>query len=618
MSDDLTSDLVRAQRFEVARKGYDRAQVDRFVEDLASRLSELEASVAASAAQDPAMGIDDHEALARELHKIGEGVAEILEAARSTAEGMRIRAAADAAAWTGEAEETSAAMRRSASEESESMRSSAWTEGTALLAAASAEAEAIVAAAKEETLYLRAEAEREALRLTSDARRDREEAVRTARAEAEQIIDAARTESDAVLVAANQQAELAQERARALEERRTELLHELEAARSSITVLESEIESKRQELEEPAVDEPDPEDPTHHTEDGGSVRIVSPSSVVSLSPVDPDAFVAEVAALRAEASAAASPSVPAVEAIDDAVSTADDATVPEPPAVTEPSPKPDTASVDPEAVVAAASLQSDTPPVRSDSPSDVTDPPPTAGSPVAVEVDAVQAVDPVHDPGAAPEVEDDGVAGGVAEIPASTVLEVPADARSDEIGSLFAQLRDAPDQRSGAPSETGTVDEPVATEPDPSPMPAGDQQAEGEAVGSAATDPEGAESTAPSWIPMQNDALRSIKRSLVELQNETLEHLRTDPAWVPLESFMDRFTPAFGELADAVGSEPGDLGEAFAADLSDAVSSAIERTRGAGGGDREVAAAASKVFRMWRSDEAERRVFEATGTMSPA
>jgi DivIVA domain-containing protein len=618
MSDDLTSDLVRAQRFEVARKGYDRAQVDRFVEDLASRLAELEASVAASTAQDPAVGIDDHEALARELHMIGEGVAEILEAARSTAEGMRSRAASDAASWTAEAEEASVAMRRSASEESESMRASAWTEGTALLAAATAEADAMVAAAKEETLYLRAEAEREALRLTSDARRDREEGVRSARAEAEQIIDAARTESEAVLAAAHQQAELAQERARALEERRTELLHELEAARSSITVLESEIESKRQELEEPVVEEPDPDDPTHHTEDGGSVRIVSPSSVVSLSPVDPDAFVAEVAALRAEASAAASPSVPEVEAVDEAASPADDAVVPEPPVVTGPSPKPDDASMASDDVVASDSLQSDELPARTGSPSDVVDPPPIAGTPVAVEVDAVDTVAPVHDPEAVPEVEDDGVVDGVAAIPAGTAVEVPVDGRSDEIGSLFAQLRDGPDQRSVVPSESGTVDAPAAAEPDPSPLPVGDQKAEVEGASGAALAPEGAESTPSSWIPMQNDALRSIKRSLVELQNETLEHLRTDSAWVPDESFMDRFTPAFGELADAVGHEPDDLGSAFATDLHDAVSSAIERTRGAGGGDREVAAAASKVFRMWRSDEAERRVFEATGTMSPA
>jgi len=611
MSDDLTSDLVRAQRFEVARKGYDRAQVDRFVEDIASRLAELEAAVAASTAKDPALGIDDHEALARELHMIGEGVAEILGAARSTAEGMRSRAATDAASWTGEAEEASAAMRRSASEESESMRASAWTEGTALLAAATAEAEAMVAAAKEETLYLRAEAEREALRLTSDARRDREEGVRSARAEAEQMIDSARTESEAVLAAAHQQAELAQERARALEDRRTELLHELEAARSSITVLESEIESKRQELEEPVVEEPDPDDPTHRTEDGGSVRIVSPSSVVSLSPVDPDAFVAEVAALRAEVSAAAAPPAPEVGSIDgDATPNAED--VSEPADHAAPSPVPERAPV------AADNSQSDEAPAPSATSSDIVDPPPIAVAPASADVDAVDSVAPGDDVEMGSRV-DEGVGGASEEIPVEATTVVSAHARSDEIGSLFAQLRSTPDPGSAAPADPGAVDEPAAAQPDPPPVPIVPQDpVEAAETSDAVEDSDGGESTPPSWIPMQNDALRSIKRSLVELQNETLEHLRTDAAWVPDKAFMDRFTPAFAQLTGAVGVDLDDLGNTFATDLLDAVSSAIDRTRGAGGGDREVAAAASKVFRMWRSDEAERRVFEAAATMARA
>jgi len=47
------------------------------------------------------------------------------------------------------------------------------------------------------------------------------------------------------------------------------------------------------------------------------------------------------------------------------------------------------------------------------------------------------------------------------------------------------------------------------------------------------------------------------------------------------------------------------------------VSSAIDRVRDAGGGEREVAAAASKVFRTWRSDEAERRVVDAADALAP-
>ena len=100
----------------------------------------------------------------------------------------------------------------------------------------------------------------------------------------------------------------------------------------------------------------------------------------------------------------------------------------------------------------------------------------------------------------------------------------------------------------------------------------------------------------------------------MELQNETLEHLRTDDAWMPDEAFTDRFRPTFAALTEGITGTADDAeGAAFGTDLFDAVSSAIERSRSTGAGDRAVAAAASKVFRMWRSDEAERRVMEIAG-----
>jgi hypothetical protein len=113
-------------------------------------------------------------------------------------------------------------------------------------------------------------------------------------------------------------------------------------------------------------------------------------------------------------------------------------------------------------------------------------------------------------------------------------------------------------------------------------------------------------------VTARNAALRTIKRSLVELQNETLEHLRTDGAWMPSEDFTDRFHEPFADLAATLtGVDDAAAGSAFGTDLFDAVTSAIERARSSGAGEREVAAAASKVFRMWRSDEAERRVIDA-------
>ena len=100
-----------------------------------------------------------------------------------------------------------------------------------------------------------------------------------------------------------------------------------------------------------------------------------------------------------------------------------------------------------------------------------------------------------------------------------------------------------------------------------------------------------------------------MKRSLVDLQNETLEALRTDDEWVPEESLTDRFDEPFAAFGESVGADSAaESGSAFASDLHDAVTSAIEDERGRGSGSRAVASAASKVFRTWRSDEAERRL----------
>ena len=118
-------------------------------------------------------------------------------------------------------------------------------------------------------------------------------------------------------------------------------------------------------------------------------------------------------------------------------------------------------------------------------------------------------------------------------------------------------------------------------------------------------------------VTARNTALRTVKRSLVELQNEALEHLRTDGAWMPSEEFTDRFREPFAELTATLSGVGDDAaGSAFGADLFDAVTSAIDHARSAGAGEREVAAAASKVFRMWRSDEAERRIIDAATVVS--
>ncbi len=560
MADDVSPRQARARRFDVVRRGYDRAQVDAYLDELGDEVAALESAVSEATADALALGIDDKAALAKELGRIGGEISTILEAARSAAEGIRTRASTDAEKWRSEAEaETSAALLAS-KEQNQALRSGAWNEGTALLTSAVDEANKIRAEAQEDALFMRAEAERDAMRLTSDARRDREEALRSARQEAEFIVGEARAESDGLLASAQKQADLAQERARALEDRRSELLAELEATRASISLLEEEIDSRRQELETP---EPEPEVHDEHDhpglEGGGSVKIVAPSKVVTLRPVDSDELVAEVTALRASSAERAEAERRALETV----------------AVIAP-PEPALAAVPPEDI---------------DPPAQATEVADTATSAPA----ATQAP-------STPETSD--------EDPAHA--ERNEDPQPDEIGSLFAALRSADSVASVASAQpAGRVASATAVatrEPEPDPQDTGPGPLEDAVPPAPAPEVVVGDESPGQALGAQNEALKEIKRALVDLQNETLEALRTDEAWVPPDDFMNRFDGPFATLPTSTGGDGSADAAAFASDLHDSVLSAIEDTRGSGKGTRAVAAAASKVFRTWRSDEAERRL----------
>lgn len=130
-----------------------------------------------------------------------------------------------------------------------------------------------------------------------------------------------------------------------------------------------------------------------------------------------------------------------------------------------------------------------------------------------------------------------------------------------------------------------------------------------------ATDPEVLDA---ELIPLQNTALKEIKRTLVDLQNDALEHLRTDPDWVPKKTFTNKFKVPFGQLAGGMTESKDDGGAAkeFSADLNAALVGALVRARESGAGNREVASSVSRVFRMWRADESERRVVDTALALS--
>lgn len=560
MAEDVTPSQVRARQFDAARRGYDRAEVERYLGTLADELERLSSKLERRTSKELAVGLDDPEALALELGAIGGEVAVILEAARSAADGMRLRASADVDEWRSSAEHEITTMMTEAEEQSLSMRSAAWNEGSSMLGSASALVRDEIDRAKEDSLFIRAEAEREAIRLTGDAKRDREESIRAARVESERVLEVATAESEGILEAARRQAELAQERARALEDRRAELLLELESTRTSIGHLEEQIESRRQELEAPEpIPEPEIEPTIHHTSDSGSVRIVAGKRSVTLQPVDAEEIVAEVVALRTGARLETESEAPS------------------------PPPEPETV-----AVIA---------------------PPPAVVPDVSDVVSPSEPVVQVESPEEISELDE--------EAPKSE--EQVSD--TDEIGSLFAMLRES--------EEEGTTSEEVeaSTGTESNARPAQKRHSEGAESPAAdagppttaAQDPTPEEESEGSvLIPIQNAALKQIKRTLVDLQNDALENLRTDDAWDPPRAFTNQFKAPYADLAVAITGTKDDGGAAkvFAADLHTAVTGALSDARDSGAGEREVASGLSRVFRMWRADEAERRVMDTAMSLS--
>ncbi len=636
--DQPTSSDAPTDAFRIARRGYDRQQVDAHVKAAEERIGTLDRRIHELESGMSELGLNRPTDLATELDLVGEEVKRVLNEARVAAEQMRSRSADDAARWRAEADAESRAVRESIRALAYEARGAVWETGTEMIAAAVAQSESLVAGATERALFIQAEAEREASHLTGDARREREESVRATRDEAETLVASARQEAESLLSAARRQADAAEERARALEVRRTELMAELEAARSTIAGVEADAESEAVVDAEPEADDDVPVAPdevlvvasgedtkTHWPEDEGSVKIVSPSRVFTAEPVDADAMAAEVEALRESpgAEAATSYQLPAAS--------------PEPETPTSSVPAPHVSSPSGGGVAEGDG----------------------EGQPESETLESVSELDPssvrsAEGRGDAEERSDE--AGGQ---PTPEPESEPASA-PDPLAGLFAQLRDPeptspPTADVSSPSGGGGSGEVVdgggqVPEFPAEPTPPGvsptetEEHAEEQAIfePDPVADPKAVAAPAPTTdldpfelrerllLPVQNRALRTVKRHLVEAQNRSLEDLRLTEGWEPdgsivadevfeslavltHESMVAGFTAAAEMLGTIETPQPDaatapDLSEDFATALLEATQASIARSRASGAGQRETGASLSRVFRSWRTDDAERRV----------
>ncbi len=679
--DDSTSHDAQSDAFQIARRGYDRRQVDAYREANEARMDALGQHIQSLEDNMSELGLARPADLAAELDVVGEEVKKVLQEARVAAEQMRSRAADDAARWRAEADEESRALRESTRVAAYETRGSVWEAGSEMLAGAVAASGSAATAATERALFVQAEAEREASRLVGDAKRERDEVVGGAQDEAERLVTAAHREAESVMSVARRQADAAQERARALELRRGELMAELETARDTIAGKETEPvpdeapeEASAAPVEVTAVVEDAGDARTHWPEDEGSVKIVSAGRVMTAEPVDADAMVAEVQAMRqgskqptadsqqpepesesepeTEPEPEEKPSpVPPAEGRGDAEERSDEAGGQE-------SREPRADSQQPEPEVPESELEPEPDPGKDSESAPSSSSSPSGGG--VAEGDGggqelepePSSVLPVEGRGDAEERSDD--AGGQESRQPTADSQQPEpepEPEPDPLAGLFAQLREpptetttnaeapspesSPTRSSSSPSGGGVaegdgggqdIDQPPSTSSEPGAQP--EPETETESDPDSELDPFALRER--HLLPVQNRTLRTVKRRLVEAQNQALENLRLIDGWEPDETIVDgevsealvalareSMVAGFAAAAEMMDTtetpqpedvDPGDPSAEFAGALIGAAQSSVTRSRGAGAGHRETASSLSRVFRSWRTDEAERRV----------
>ena len=208
----------------------------------------------------------------------------------------------------------------------------------------------------------------------------------------------------------------------------------------------------------------------------------------------------------------------------------------------------------------------------------------------------------------------------MSESPAESGVTPIAEPAEDVITDLFASLR-TPDAASPPAAAAETPAVVAATN--------GEVGTHVEAA-SATTEPMDLEPAAPdadeaagdefaereaALLPLTNRALRVVKKQILDFQNVMLEATKADPdGWrADTEEYRLALDPHVQALVDeahqtAGGEGAADIAIEFGAALGGSVNAAADTMTGSG--YRETSASLGRVFRSWRSDEAERRLIE--------
>lgn len=566
MADSVRPEDIAGHSFTTGWRGYQTAEVDRFLDELARRVADL--SVERDALRNRLRELGDRD-LRAEFETVSAQIAEILQTAREAAEGMRKRASIDA-------EEIVAAAEAAAF----SLRQDAWMASEALILDVQAEADRLIEAAKHDALRIISDAERDSHRRTATARKEAEDVVRLAKLEADRVLVEARGRGQVMIEQAQAKVEEAKGKVEAAVRRRRELAAAIEKAEATLERLNGEVAGRESEIEKV------------RRVDTSTVRVFTPETTpVRIEPK-------ENTPAKPEAGQTWESGGERIRI------------VPAPPRIRPASDDVDAEKIADEVRSMRTPSGAATPPVE----------PETASEPQAESVEDTTGEPAVPQgssaPAKAPPVDNTEPAAETSE-PTEEAVDVAAEPA--DIDDLFARLRAEATAGGTVERDAGGDEIEEAAEDAETLVPVPDEAGGADLF----------ELRDRLLLPITNKALRTLKRNLTEAQNVALDELRVEEeAWNPDPAVLEeRISEELDELVTRSASagweasarvlgvdefEPVELPELespagdLAEDLVAAVRAALEGATDAG--PRRRAAAVSRVYRGWRVDEAERRV----------
>ncbi len=611
----LTPELIQAQSFTTAFRGFDPAEVRSFLSRVATevrawreRAEQLESawhSAEERAARPPVL---DEDTL---MTAVGEETASILRSARAAAADMRAKATEESERLLGDARRESEELLSSARSQSEALLSEARTEGDKQRSDAAAESEKLLTEARSESQrmleearteadHLRTAAEDAASRTAASAEDAAARLMSGARSEAAETLERVRVEAEAIRAAAEKDRQLTIEGATSTRDR---ILEDLSRRRRIATVQIEQLRAGRERLIESyavvrrTLEEASAElsradaEARAAADEVGRRYSESPDDIDLDGPAGSQPAAARPATGQPEADhrepePVAEEAEHATEAAADEPEPATEAAAeePEPDGAVEEDAAPEAAAQPEPAVEEAAQPEPEQPQPEPEQPQPNQEPEaeqPEAEQPEAEqpEVAAEEEVAAEQEAGAQPGAEGEAAAGPEEAVqpgqPAEPEPPVGEPAPGSAVDELFARIRATRPDGGPEPDHEATAGAGEGRTPGEGEEPQEDDEEGGEQLSDA--DEALLQKRESAVVDLEVTLTRRLKRALQDEQNDVLDRLRNlrgDPTAERLLPDPDAQTARYSSAARPLLAQAASAGAAFALSELDAEGSA--------------------------------------------